>query len=242
MINFIRKNVPETIKKYFRRIRDFFQDKYFVKSYSQEGEDMVLRRVFEHQETGFYVDVGAHHPKRFSNTYYFYKKSWRGINIDAMPGSMDEFNKVRTRDINIECPISEKPQLLTYYAFDEPALNGFSKCISFQRNNDTAYNIIFTKDMETATLESVFDRHLPPLTRIDFLSVDVEGLDFSVLKSNNWNKYAPQVILVEILGRCIEDVLDSEITAYLKGFGYEIFSKTVNTVFYRQRSCSEKLS
>src|SRR4051794_14772116 len=67
-------------------------------SYSQEGEDMILRRFFEEHGKGFYVDVGAHHPKRFSNTYSFYKQGWSGINIDAMPGSMARFRRVRPRD------------------------------------------------------------------------------------------------------------------------------------------------
>ena len=70
--------------------------------YSQNGEDLILNRFLENKKNGFYIDIGAHHPIRFSNTYLFYKKGWRGINIDAMPGSMDLFNKIRSRDINIE--------------------------------------------------------------------------------------------------------------------------------------------
>lgn len=66
---------------------------FYTKSYSQEGEDMVLNRYFQGKNSGFYVDIGAHHPKRFSNTYFFYKKAWCGINIDAMLGSMDRFKK-----------------------------------------------------------------------------------------------------------------------------------------------------
>ena len=57
-------------------------------SYSQEGEDLILERFFEGKEIGFFVDIGAHHPMRFSNTYIFYLKGWRGINVDATPGSM----------------------------------------------------------------------------------------------------------------------------------------------------------
>ena len=39
---------------------------YATKSYSQEGEDMILPRIFAGKGHGFYVDVGAHHPCRFS--------------------------------------------------------------------------------------------------------------------------------------------------------------------------------
>ena len=68
---------------------------------------MILRVIFAKQQTGFYVDVGAHHPKRFSNTYFFYKKGWYGINIDATPGIMENFKKMRKRDINLNIGISD---------------------------------------------------------------------------------------------------------------------------------------
>jgi hypothetical protein len=58
-----------------------FFDSYATKSYSQEGEDMILQRMFGEKKHGFYVDVGAHHPRRFSNTYSFYRRGWSGINI-----------------------------------------------------------------------------------------------------------------------------------------------------------------
>ena len=63
--------------------------------YSQFGEDVILRTFIKNKKTGFYVDVGCWHPKRFSNTYWLYKRGWRGINIDAMPGSMKPFKKTR---------------------------------------------------------------------------------------------------------------------------------------------------
>ncbi|MCP2732462.1 FkbM family methyltransferase, partial [Symplocastrum sp. BBK-W-15] len=103
---------------------------YHNLSYSQEGEDMIISRFFEGKKQGFYVDVGAHHPQRFSNTYRFYLQGWRGINIDAMPGSMEIFNKIRANDINLEISISDCNQILTYYEFNEPALNGFCADIS----------------------------------------------------------------------------------------------------------------
>ncbi len=71
-------------------------------SYSQEGEDLILQRFFETKENGFYIDVGAHNPTRFSNTFIFYLKGWRGINIEPTPGSKTAFDSVRPKDLNIE--------------------------------------------------------------------------------------------------------------------------------------------
>ncbi|HEO98699.1 MAG: FkbM family methyltransferase [Campylobacterales bacterium] len=224
--------LPKTLKNKFIEINNNYFDGYALKSYSQEGEDMILRRLFEKQRTGFYVDVGAHHPKRFSNTYFFYKQGWHGINIDAMPGSMKLFEKIRPRDINIEKPISEKKQILTYYAFNEPALNGFSKELSEERNGKENYFIEFTQDIETATLEEILENNLPKNQDIDFLSIDVEGLDFMVLQSNNFQKYKPKVILIEILGSSLSDIQNNEISKYLKNFNYSIYAKAVNTIIF----------
>jgi FkbM family methyltransferase len=205
---------------------------YANKSYSQEGEDMILRRIFEGQHSGFYIDVGAHHPKRFSNTFFFYKLGWRGINIDAMPGSMKPFNILRTRDINIEKPVSSKKELLTYYCFNEPALNGFSKIKSDERNGLNNFKILYTKDIETSTLEEILDAHLVDSQKIDFLSIDVEGLDFEVLRSINIDKYRPNVILVE-LDFDLSDIYQDEIYKFLLLNNYKLYAKAVHSFIFR---------
>ena len=134
MKKIIKKIVPVKYRKFFIKMKSIFFDIYTIKSYSIEGEDIILRRILGEKKTvGFYIDVGAHHPKRFSNTYHFYKEGWRGINIDAMPGSMKLFRKIRPRDTNLEFAISNKRQNLIYYRFNEPALNSFSKTLSIER-------------------------------------------------------------------------------------------------------------
>lgn len=233
-----KKILPLPLKKILRRFRDFYQwDIYYQKSWSLEGEDLILSRFFENiKPNGFYVDVGAHHPLRFSNTYKFYKQGWHGINIDAMPGSMDLFNRQRPRDINLEKAVSDGKQVMTYYAFNEPALNGFSKELTKLRDGNGNYKIIFKKDLETSTLEEILDQYMPKDQNINFLSVDVEGLDFAILKSNNWTKYAPEVILIEILGSTLDELLKNEATIFLRQFGYTIYAKCLNTVIFKNRA------
>lgn len=221
--------------KIIKRIANFIFKNYSIKSYSQEGEDMILKRYYENYKNGFYVDIGAHHPNRFSNTKLLYQNGWNGINVDAMPGSMKLFNRFRKRDINIELGISEKPGFLNYYIFNESALNGFSEDLSNYRDNQNdIYKIKEIKKINIITLEMLFDKYLPPNQIIDLLSIDVEGLDLEVLKSNNWTKYKPNLILVEILSSDIVGTLKTPITIYLMGLGYMIYFKTVNTVFFKK--------
>ncbi len=232
MKGIVKRMLPEGVRRGLRPLCEAVFGGYSQKSYSQEGEDLILGRLFEHQDKGFYVDVGAHHPKRFSNTYYFYKRGWKGINIDAMPGSMRLFGWFRPRDINIEAAISQVPGRLPYFIFNDPALSGFSERISRHRDGRNGYHIESTRYMDTVTLSEILGRYLPRETVIDFLSVDVEGLELEVLRSNNWGRYRPRVILVEILGETIDEILSGEIYRYLYGHGYRIFAKTVNTVIF----------
>jgi hypothetical protein len=103
------------IKRRFKNMIQAFFGINYERSYSQEGEDRILLRPFENCKDGFYVDVGAHHPTRYSNTYLFYRMEWSGINIDAAPGSMNLFKKKRPRDINLEVAISDREEELTFY-------------------------------------------------------------------------------------------------------------------------------
>ncbi len=228
--------LPQKLIKRIQNIRNNVFDGYAVKSYSQEGEDMILMRMLNNKANGLYIDVGAHHPKRFSNTYCFYKQGWQGVNIDAMPGSMKAFNKTRPRDINIECPISNEQEELTFYIFNEPAINTFSKSEAEKKDGLNNYKVVEKKTLTTKTLSDILDNYLKKEQQIDFLTIDVEGLDFKVLKSANLSKYKPKIILIETLESSLNNIVNNEISTYLTSFGYSIYAKSVNTVFYVHKS------
>lgn len=228
----IKKLLPGKLVDRILSIKNHYLDGYSIKSYSQEGEDMILHKIFANKRLGFYVDIGAHHPFRFSNTYFFYKKGWKGINIDAAPGSMQPFNRFRPQDLNLEYAISDFNGVLPYYIFKEPALNTFSQELA-HNYIEGGQNLLRTEMIEQYPLYKILDDHLDYDIKIDFMSVDAEGFDLQVLKSNNWNKYLPPVILVESLDFELVSSGNSEIYDYLAGIGYELFAKTINTLFFK---------
>jgi len=222
-------SLKQTILKYFPV--NHFQS---FRSYSQEGEDMVLRSFYEGKKNykGFYIDIGAHHPYRYSNTNFFYKNGWRGINIEPTPRAIKAFNIFRRKDVNLNIGISDKSGKMLFYCFNEPALNGFSKEVSEERNKSSdKYKIINEIEVEVHPLSYVLDKYLPENKQIDFFSIDVEGLDLQVLQSNNWEKYRPAYILVEdsINFTTLEN---SEVNSYLEKQGYHLIAKTMRTLFY----------
>jgi hypothetical protein len=207
-------------------------ERHAVTSYSQEGEDLILRRVFGKKKRGFYVDVGAHHPRRFSNTYRFYRRGWSGLNIDAMPGSMRAFDRERPRDINVEAAIAREPRELTYFLFNDPALNTLDEELA-RRRAVGEYRVVETRRVVTRRLRDVLMERMPRGVAIDFMSIDVEGLDLEVALSNDWAMFRPAYLLAEAHGGTVEDALSSELGRFLSEVGYRLFAKTVNTLIFR---------
>jgi FkbM family methyltransferase len=201
--------------------------------YGQDGEDLILNRLLDGQSLGFFVDVGAHHPVRFSNTYLFYQRGWRGINIDAMPGSMNKFNKVRPRDINIECGVAGKAGKLMYHRFNEPALNTFDAAEA-ELKNKAPYQMIETIEVAVERLDALLACYLPVGQKIDFLSVDVEGKDEEVLRSNDWSRYRPRFILAETLRTDMLTLAECPVVQFLGSVGYKPVGKAYNTSFFER--------
>ena len=178
MINFrslFRKVLPSGSKKTLQKLMLGYHS--YAPSFSSAGEDMILRHLIgAEKRNGFYVDVGAFHPINSSNTYYFYLNGWRGINIDACPGSMAEFNKVRPRDTNREAGVSDVNDELTYYFIDKnSSMNSFSKefLIEIGMHESVKEEI----KVPVYKLSQILDEHLSAGQTIDFLSVDVEGFE-----------------------------------------------------------------
>jgi FkbM family methyltransferase len=210
--------------------------RFFRHSFAQEGEDLILAEMFAGKRNGFFVDVGAHHPRRFSNTYHLYKfRDWRGINIDATPGSMKAFRKARPEDINIECAVSDQAAELEFFVFNETALNTFDPHLAAERDGQNGYAVVRKTPIQTRTLTDLLDQHLPGNTTIDFLTVDVEGLDLQVLRSNDWRRFAPAVVLAEdIAVSNWNEIGSSPVTSFLREQGYEPLARTLRTTFYRR--------
>ncbi|CAN5375694.1 hypothetical protein BH20VER3_BH20VER3_02520 [soil metagenome] len=227
--------VRHAIYKVRERLGLVRQPCYHTMAYSQEGEDLILQRTFGSQASGFYVDIGAHHPQRFSNTYLLYKSGWRGINVDAAPGSMNIFRKERPRDINLELAIGEgECSSRTFYIFNEPALNTFDAELAQSRTGNEFKGTILSKQgVAIRSLEAVLREYLPPGTTIDFLTVDVEGLDLEVLRSNNWKQYRPRYVLAECYGIPMSALPEDGIYQYMLSQGYELAAKTVNTLIFK---------
>ncbi len=208
---------------------------FIFKSYSQDGEDMIIRSFFEEMSAlnGFYIDVGAFHPYRYSNTCYFYNRGWRGINIEPTPSAIHLFNQHRPEDINLNIAIGGHKEELTFYCFNEPALNSFSKSLSEERDGEKQYFITDRIPVMVYPLHEILTKYVPSEQTIHFMSIDVEGLDLVVLQSNNWKKFRPTYLLVEDIFEYLDQTNQSEVYHYLISLNYKAVAKTSRTLIFK---------
>jgi FkbM family methyltransferase len=216
--------------------------------YSQFGEDAFLQSYFLGKEwrpdlgpspfkrkprPGFYIDVGAYAPIENSNTYWFYRRGWQGINIDPTPGTADVFSAVRRRDINLELAVSVHPGEQHFFAWGTPSVYNTLSETTAREYAERVGRAPRELMVPTRTLASILEEHLPPGQRISFLSVDVEGRDLDVLQSNDWESFRPELVLAEDHPESGDDAVASPITRYLEGVGYRLFAWIGPTLVFR---------
>jgi FkbM family methyltransferase len=173
-----------------------FPDANSFISYSLNFEDVILHRLFPVTQTGFYVDVGAGHPRFENDTFSFYQRGWRGINIEPNHGFHCALMKERPRDINLQVVLSDSSGgALTYYELNG---SGLSTCDVEQA---TAYQAagraIVLREVPVTTLSSILTE--AGIDHINILKVDVGGFEEKVLNGNDWDKFRPDVVVVEAI-------------------------------------------
>ena len=179
-------------------LKKFYYKKYSKISYSISNVDLVIDRMFANKKKGNFIDLGCNHPIKFNNTYLLYKRGWRGLNIALDQTSIDEFNKIRNFDFNVQALISnssnENKKIFFYH--NRSAINTVSEKLIIHRNSQSKdYKII---EQKTRRLEEIIEASPLKNKNIDLLSIDIENHEYEVLKNFDFEKYKISVIVTEI--------------------------------------------
>lgn len=203
--------------------------------FSQFGEDAIVRSMLStfglEDKRGFYVDVGALHPRFASNTCLFNLMGWHGINIDANPANIEAFGRARPLDRNVHAVVSDVPEDVEFTVFDPPGVSTADPEVH-AKNTKTGFKPLEPLRIRTRRLDDILTEHLPAGQEIDLMSVDVEGFDLKVLRSNDWSRFAPLFLLVEDHDMSLVDRPGTEIFQFLKSQGYRLASLAFVTSIY----------
>ncbi|MEI8314791.1 MAG: FkbM family methyltransferase [Verrucomicrobiota bacterium] len=162
-------------------------------SYSQYGEDLIIDAIVG-KEKLFYVDIGANHPINLSNTYRFYRRGGTGINIEPDPTVFPLLASCRTKDINLQIGVSTLERVLPFYRMSANTLSTFNKADADSHDD---YQINEVIQVPVRPLAAILSDHIPS-GGIDFMSIDAEGYEMEIIESNNWERFRPLVLMLEI--------------------------------------------
>ena len=191
---FLKNNFTYKIYLYYNL---YIRHKCFINrsQYSQWGEDLSILKFFKDKKNGIYLDVGCFHPLMYSNTCLLFKNGWSGINIDINPTSIDLFKILRPLDFNICTALNEYEKEFKVY-FDHPfsPVNTLDKSF-FDSNKSNFFKDVSFKIIKSKSIDEILN--LSKYKEIDFLNIDVEGLDLQVLVQLVPNKLKPSLISIE---------------------------------------------
>jgi|TARA_B110000114_G_scaffold161366_1_gene178647 FkbM family methyltransferase len=197
-LNFVKKYPSLKIFYYFYNI--YIRNYKFLSNGSQFGEEKFILSFFNKGYKGKFVDIGCFHPTRHNNTYEMYKCGWNGINIDLNPLTIELFNFIRTKDININAAISENEETKKLYFLDELNTQNTLEAnhLSFlKKHHNIKDDEISQYEIKTKRLDKILDTH--NFNDIDFMNIDVEGHELHVLNSINFLKYRIKFICIEMI-------------------------------------------
>lgn len=205
------------------------------KSYAQLGQDTMINSFLRAKpgSSGFYLDVGAYHPFRISNTYLFYEFGWSGICIDPNPATEKAYQKWRPRDTFVRCAIGDASGELDYWAFKTASQNTCDPRTGSNRASKHPDNLLGVIKTPVKTVDSILEEHAQGRA-LDFISIDVEGLEDRVFAGFDLDAWKPKVVVFESNERPATH-LSSKFWKHLSAKGYELAVHTSRDAFYIRR-------
>jgi FkbM family methyltransferase len=204
-------------------------------SYSQSGEDMLVDFIFRTVKINSpsYLDIGAYHPIRLSNTYRFYKRGCQGVCVEPDPDLYKQLKRKRPRDtcINVGIGTTQK-KAANFYVMTSRTLNTFSREEAERYQGFGTQRIVKTIQVPLIPINDIVKQYFDPYPH--FISLDVEGVESDIVKSFDFSSYRPLVFCVETItyaednsGQKLSCILD-----YMHENGYMTFADTyINTIF-----------
>ncbi len=185
----IRKRIWDCLRKLDQN-SDYF---------SEAGQDMLVKdNFFKNQKSGFFIEIGAFDGIEGSNCYHFEKfMNWQGIAIEASPLQFEKLKKNRNCKL-MNVAVGYENKQVEFYEVSEgftqmSGINNQNFQNSLERIKKNSDSIINKINIECKTFENL----IPSDQNIDLISIDIEGNEFEVLKSIDFDKYKIKVIILE---------------------------------------------
>ena len=203
--------------------------------YSQYGEENIILPFFNHKKNGFCVDIGAADGILYSNSRFLIEKQeWSAVLVEPHPTFFKKLKNLYDQNLKVKIinnAVFNKCDKLPFYISGHEKEGQVSTLsLEFKQKVIDLYKCKYEKiEIETVTLSDIF-KNIG--SKIDFLTIDAEGVDLQVLESNDWIKYRPSLI-------CIEHSMNQQILKeYMESINYKKHAQTTGNTFFTNNSPS----
>lgn len=167
---------------------------YGGRTYAQHGDDLAIINIFGclRIQQPSYLDIGAHHPFHLSNTALLYQRGSRGVNVEANPALIDEFNRLRPEDVNVCAAVVGTPRRGSARLHRLTETSGLNSLLPIEGHG----KMIASIEVTTCTADEIVTKHADGCWP-DLLTIDAEGMDIPILRSIDYARGGPKVICAE---------------------------------------------
>lgn len=192
-----------------------------TESYAQWGDDVLVWDYFKEKTDGVFLEAGANHPKSLSQTYLLEKRGWTGILVEPVPECCEMLRAERPGSRVFQNALGA-PDQRGMLKLSIPS--GVSELAAAMRDGEVAGagDRVFEAELITLTEALV----AAGIQRLDYLSLDLEGMELEALKGLDFTRFQPDLVIVE-------DRLDSlSRHRYLKSKGYKLVWRNGSNQWY----------
>lgn len=191
-----------------------------------------LVRAYLGSEAGVFIEVGANHPVKGSQTYRFEQAGWRGILVEPQQKFQDMLRRERPHSAIVQA-VCTSPDRVGPQTLHIPAQDGFA---TLEPNKDD-FGIRYgaTETVDGRTLDSIIDEWRDSTgdqTRVRLLAIDVEGHELEVLLGCSLERHHPDLVLIE------DKLQDLSKHRHLTGQGYRLVRRTSLNDWYIPRDAA----
>jgi len=218
--------------------------------YSQLGEQMVILNILDRLDKRaldrVYVDIGAFHPYKGSNTYALYLRNWRGVVVEPNPAKTELFRQIRPLDICLTRAVIpdawdvEEVEMLAAGSAD--ARESITPTLNKNSHLDKAA-ATQSYSAKTIRISEVLRQCTDELGLPSVVSIDIEGLESELVLGVDFEKYPVAILCIEHFlseftrGLSVLEYRSSPMVSYLEKCGYVLVSVCgVSLVFAHKRS------
>lgn len=206
-------------------------------TYAQHGDDLMILNLFYLMgiEKPSYLDIGAHHPVNISNTKLLYDRGARGVNVEANPNLIEEFNKQRPHDQNVCVGVGLKDGHSNFYMYsDSSGRNTFS--VDEVASLDGIMTVKKQLALPITTIDGIVNKYCGARYP-DLLTVDIEGLDYDVLKTADFASAGkPKLVVVEVRRHDTLKFLEM-----MQKKGYILLCRMIENLFFIDSNLYQKV-